>query len=130
MSDDISIFVEPKCTLNELVTAIHDITGLQFDRLDIHGSQLYRGMIFGCLIDIYDDHDLVDDQGIEFSLYAFEIDFSKASHQLFGARADGIVDLMPFATAEALSKRFSSRCPVVRNLQCVLEVFEPPPGLI
>jgi hypothetical protein len=37
-------------------------------------------MIFGYLVDIYDDHDLVDDQGIEFSRYAFEIDFSKAPH--------------------------------------------------
>ncbi len=75
MAKVISLFVKDEISLDELILKFQHLIGHDFVQYRHDGLGNYVTQILGVNISMYDEHGLVDDLGIDFSNYRYEIDF-------------------------------------------------------
>lgn len=77
----------------------------------------------GVLVDVFDEHDLVDDLGIAFTRYPFEIDVEVVRSAVLGDYASELLRLVPMILGNAVSQKLGCECMVVENHQRVIKTF-------
>jgi hypothetical protein len=118
-----SIFTNADCTLDQLVRFLQEVVGVPFEWHPTGGGGVFRAVVLGCLIDVFTDHDFVDDQGIEFSRYKLAIDVLPSGLDRFGEYNQELFKLVPLAIGRAVSKALGGECIVVHNFQRIIAVF-------
>lgn len=122
MAELMSAFVDPGATLDEIVMCLQDFTGTRFDRLDVDGKKLFRSGFLGLVVDVFDEHGLVDDCGIRFSRYPFEIDVEVGDERI-REDAPSLARLVTLLLGSEISKRLSCETIVVEGHQTVTQAF-------
>jgi hypothetical protein len=118
------VFVEDAASLKFLADLVSHIMHLPLSPLDVEAGPLFRGHTSDCMISVFDDHGLVDDSGIPFTKYRFEI-LLEPIEQLDGDLKCTQINLEPksICLAEEIFTRLATHCMVVRGLQKVVRAL-------
>jgi hypothetical protein len=119
------VFVKDVPSLAELVRFVAAFLNSSLSETETSG--LFRGCAAGCIIDVFDDHGFVDDGGIPFTNYKFEIVLEPLEqlepitepgndlrHQQEG------LEQKAMELARTICATLSTRCMVVRGLQTIV----------
>lgn len=109
----------------ELLRAVEEIFGQSFTRIGLDSGSVHRCRAFDIEFTLVGTHDLVDDCGIAFTNYKFQLQlasFTSGTRMVaFGSMYEGLSLFL----AERLSGRLLCRTIVVENLQREVAVFGP-----
>ncbi len=122
MSHTTSVFCECNPGLDAIREWVEEQVGTALSPVQLEEACRYEASVQGIVIGLIDDHGLVDDQGIQFSNYRWELDFTRYAGPDVDARTERWRSLA-FAAAERISDQYGCECLVVDNVQQVLQRF-------
>lgn len=120
----LSIFIQTMAGLDDLARTVGQLIGHRLVKEELDLGPVYRTVVLGIELSLVDDHGLVDDSGIQFSAYEYQL---KLIALRAGMAADGFA---PFyrscATylASLLAARYDCQVIVVANLQRCVASFQ------
>ena len=128
MSENISIFVGDDPSIEECRRIVEDHFDASLRRSSEENDNYtaFECEISGVFINIFDNHNLEDNCGIEFTRFPLEIDFTSYAGNVIPRWEEAPFLSRIFSLAEKLAQRFRARCIVVRNLQQTVCSIDPP----
>ena len=123
MATEFTIMVNGDPDMKRLISHLEQIVGHPFTKNQEVERNLYQTNVFGAYIDVFDEHDLVNDLDIEFERYLFAIDVGGLRRMAANPYHDELLRLAALVIGSALAREWEYECMVVRDLQYITEVF-------
>ncbi len=122
MSQTTGIFLNTTASFENLVEALASFTGLVFEKLDLEMGSLYRSYLVDrstgvrIYIEVFDNHGLEDDLGINFAGYEYEIRLESYSTRLSEFDLVKMRHDLSWCILDALAPLLTGEPMVVENL--------------
>jgi len=120
MSRTISIFLDEKIDFDALIKSLDSHTFLKLAKVKDDGEIFYQASLLGIEIIVFGSHDLINDNGIEFEKYKYEIDFQVTLFKDYDTANDLLHSIVDFI-AEAISKEVSNDYIVIDDFQRIFK---------
>ena len=114
MSWIVSVFFNAPLPLDGVIDRVEELWLIEFKKRQSSGEAVYHFGGLGLSLSLFDDHGLVDNMGISFSKYEYELDFSVYTAE---EGREALRRSMALHAARVFYGRFGWPCTVVENLQ-------------
>jgi hypothetical protein len=117
------IFVRDGCSMDDLTACVAELTGHGLKPVNHVNWPLYNTHASGIDVRVYAQEGLEDDQGINFSQYAYVVDCEELPGIVGERYRPGWRHLFASVLAEYIARRLGWDCIVVDNMQQLLDSF-------
>ena len=123
MTQPLSLFLDSTAGIEVVRDAVASIIGHPFARQDNNTGAIYKSIAFCIEWVFYGNHELVDDCGIEFSQYEYQLQMMPFWMSPEQAEYDSFYERCALFVASRLSVTLACRILVVANLQHKVATF-------
>lgn len=120
----LSVFLDTDQESSAVEGAIAHLVGQPLARRDLDVGTVFGATTFGVEILLLDEHGLVDDCGIPFTQYEYQLELVPLAAGMESPRFGALYEAMAMFLAERLSKTLRCRALVVANLQRQVAEFD------
>lgn len=120
-----SIFVKYAGDKGDIVDAIGEVVGQSLTGEDRDVGTIHRGRALDVEFSLFGDHGLLDDSGIEFSKYDYQLKLTPFEVGLRTGTFDAMYQNLALFLAERLAASLRCETMVVENLQREIATFQP-----
>jgi hypothetical protein len=124
-----SVFVRGLEQFDVLLGLLVQLLACPSEQLSTESGILHRFMLLDLQIDVFNNHGLVDDCGIRFTKYPFEIDLQTIGRITRDEAAAQFRESLALLIADTVSYHLSCYCLVVDNLQTEIRSISPPSAI-
>jgi len=124
MNNVTNVFVNGAFTLTQLVSLISSLLGVVFQRKELDLGILYSGNIeeYNILVEVFDEHGLVNDGGINFEEFDYQVSFESDDRGSDLGKYRTIRKDLAITLVDSLKTDIESECIVVEGLQKIVDV--------